>query len=376
MNKNKEWFFLYIISLIFFGIFIALLNIEFIENVFLVCNIETGALNFLVSIGIGLILYIPFFIIWGMINSWILNLVYIYSYKSNNYGFLSCDFFPFIYIKGNKRTISFFFNIMSLNDINSIIDLKDKLASEKDVIQYIKITKKVFKNLTFTHYLLVILGVIIGLFNLKIGGLILSYNMAIISFQSIGKSNFIDNGYVYLSKNLNKDNLFQIIMNSLKSQVFEKDFIYDYLQNNIIKGEYTNNVILDEFYQTIMIDSINDDIKYLNLEIKEKIEESFKRECYLEANGFLTRYRLYRMYCIYVFKFYELSEYEILIKDMEQYYIHAKEMPIIKNMKLFNNDQLNLKIYNFKDLDLKNKFHVCNKFDIYKRKINMENIKI
>ncbi len=51
-------------------------------------------------------------------------------------------------------------------------------------------------------------------------------------------------------------------------------------------------------------------------------------------------------------------------------------MPIIKNMKLFNNDQFNLKIYNFKDLDLKNKFHVCNKFDIYKRKINMENIKI
>jgi len=77
MNKNKEWFFLYIISLIFFGIFIALLNIEFIENVFLVCNTETGALNFLVSIGIGLILYIPFFIILGMINSWILNLVYI-----------------------------------------------------------------------------------------------------------------------------------------------------------------------------------------------------------------------------------------------------------------------------------------------------------
>lgn len=149
---------------------------------------------------------------------------------------------------------------MSLNDINSIIDLKDKLASEKDVIQYIKITKKVFKNLTFTHYLLVILGVIIGLFNLKIGGLILSYNMAIISFQSIGKSNFIDNGYIYLSKNLNKDNLFQIIMNSLKSQIFEKDFIYDYLQNNIIKGEYTNNVILDELYQTIMIDSINDDV--------------------------------------------------------------------------------------------------------------------
>lgn len=265
---------------------------------------------------------------------------------------------------------------MSLNDINSIIDLKDKLASEKDVIQYIKITKKVFKNLTFTHYLLVILGVIIGLFNLKIGGLILSYNMAIISFQSIGKSNFIDNGYVYLSKNLNKDNLFQIIMNSLKSQIFEKDFIYDYLQNNIIKGEYTNNVILDELYQTIMIDSINDDIKYLNLEIKEKIEESFKRECYLDANGFLARYRLYRMYCIYVFKFYKLSEYEILIKDIEQYYIYAKEMPIIKNMKLFNNDQFNLKIYNFKDLDLKNKFHVCNKFDIYKRKINMENIKI
>ncbi|MGN9163609.1 hypothetical protein [Clostridium sulfidigenes] len=376
MNKNKEWFFLYIISLIFFGIFIALLNIEFIENVFLVCNTETGALNFLVSIGIGLILYIPFFIILGMINSWILNLVYIYSYKSNNYSFLSYDFFPFIYIKGNERTISFFFNIMSLNDINSIIDLEDKIASEKDVIQYIKITKKVFKNLTFTHYLLVILGVIIGLFNLKIGSLIISYNMAIISFQSIGKSNFIDNGYVYLSKNLNKDNLFQIIMNSLKSQIFEKDFIYDYLQNNIIKGEYTNNVILDEFYQTIMMDSINDDIKYLNVEIKEKIEESFKRECYLDTNGFLARYRLYRMYCIYVFKFYELSEYEILIKDMEQYYIHAKEMPMIKNMKLFNNDQLNLKIYNFKDLDLKNKFHVCNKFDIYKRKINMENIKI
>lgn len=92
MNKNKEWFFLYIISLIFFGIFIALLNIEFIENVFLVCNTETGALNFLVSIGIGLILYIPFFIIWGMINSWILNLVYIYIYKSNNYSFLSYDF--------------------------------------------------------------------------------------------------------------------------------------------------------------------------------------------------------------------------------------------------------------------------------------------
>jgi len=65
-----------------------------------------------------------------------------------------------------------------------------------------------------------------------------------------------------------------------------------------------------------------------------------------------------------------------LIKDIEQYYIYAKEMPIIKNMKLFNNDQFNLKIYNFKDLDLKNKFHVCNKFDIYKRKINMENIKI
>ncbi len=49
-------------------------------------------------------------------------------------------------------------------------------------------------------------------------------------------------------------------MNSLKSQIFEKDFIYDYLQNNIIKGEYTNNVILDELYQTIMIDSINDDV--------------------------------------------------------------------------------------------------------------------
>lgn len=79
---------------------------------------------------------------------------------------------------------------------------------------------------------------------------------------------------------------------------------------------------------------------------------------------------MYRLFCIYVLKFYGYNEYEILIKEMNKFYSKTKSMRIVHRMDVFKKEMTFLNEARFKNLNLKNKFDICNKFDIYIEKLN------
>lgn len=367
MTKNRERLFLYLICLICFGVFVFVLNIEFIHNIIFMFKLKDTQVIVL-SILIGVIFTLFYIIFLGMINSWILNIVYIYSYKNQGYNFLSYNLFPVIYIKNNIKKIRLVFNIILLYDIGSIVDISSKLDSESGLMDYIVETKKVYLNLVYTHYILILLGSIIMALNFALGGMIITYNIAIILFQSIDNSSFWGKGYICLSKKFNKYDVVCTSINFLKIINTKQDFIYNILQKEVINNNL-NNIILNEFYQAIMINSINDKVDYLNIEIKNNIEKKFKQYSYFNPYKFLEHYRLYRLYCIYVLNFYGINEYKLLVKEIDRFYININSMAVVKNMKLFKRDRDTFKTCNFENLDLKNMFDICNSFDNYKEKL-------
>lgn len=254
--------------------------------------------------------FIFYFAILGTINSWIINLVYIISYLRLKYNFIAYNLYPFIYIKNNKQKLKFSINILCMFEIYSMVNLNDKLSDKIELDKYIDDTKKVFRNVKITHYILILLGVVIGIFNISLGGLIVSYNMGIIFYQSVGGNENLYDGYIYLSKNLKEEN-------------------------------------------------------------RCEIENNMKREAYLNSQLFLKGYRLYRMYCIYVFKFYSNEEYESIKKAFNAFYEKESKNILFNKCKMFKEDQILLNTCRFNDIKLKEMFDICNVFDSYIEKLNI-----
>ena len=369
MKSNKEKIFFYFIYLICFGVFVVTLHMYTIEKIFI--KYKFNNVNAIcIAIGIGIVLVGIYYSIVSIIVSWILNLVYIFSYKLQGYDFISFNFFPIIYIRNNKKSIKYSFNILLLNEIGSMIDIKDTLSSEKELEEYFRKSKKVYSNLVYVHYILILIGMILSLYNFSLGGIVVTYNIAIILFQSIGNSEFWGYGYVYLSKSFEKKNSIYGLINLLKVQNIKKNFIYDLFQKEIIDNN-EKTTIIDEFYQTIMIDSISNDFNYLNIQIKKRIETNLKQYANFNLYEFIKHYRLYRLFCIYVLKFYGYNEYELLVKEMNKFYSKTKYMRIVRRMDIFKKEMKILNEAKFKSLNLKNKFDICNKFDTYIEKLNM-----
>lgn len=197
--------------------------------------------------------FIFYFAILGTINSWIINLVYIISYLRLKYNFIAYNLYPFIYIKNNKQKLKFSINILCMFEIYSMVNLNDKLSDKIELDKYIDDTKKVFRNVKITHYILILLGVVIGIFNISLGIMIVSYNMGIIFYQSVGGNENLYDGYIYLSKNLKEENIFQVLNQLIKVQDGDKKFIYDYLQQIII-DKNLNNISVYQFYNCILLD--------------------------------------------------------------------------------------------------------------------------
>jgi len=225
MKSNKEKIFLYFIYLICFGVFVFTSHIDIIEKIFIKYKFNNISAIY-ISIVIGIVLVGIYYSIVSIIVSWILNLGYIFSYKRQGYDFISFNFFPIIYIRNNKKSIRYSFNILLLNEIGSMIDIKDKINSEKELEEYFKRSKKVYSNLVYIHYILILIGMILSLYNLSLGGIVVTYNIAMILFQSIGNSKFWGYGYVYLSKSFDKNISIYGLINLLKVQNIEKKFIY------------------------------------------------------------------------------------------------------------------------------------------------------
>lgn len=188
-----------------------------------------------------------YFAILGTINSWVINLVYIISYLRLKYRFVSYNFFPFIYINDNKHKLKFSINILCMFDLYSMVKLDDKINDKNGLNKYIVDTKTVLRNIKITHYVLILLGVVICIFNIPLGGMIISYNMGTILYQSVGGNEYLFDGYIYLSKNLKEENVFLVINQLIKVQDNDKKFIYDYLQKVIIDKKI-NNISVYKFY--------------------------------------------------------------------------------------------------------------------------------
>lgn len=365
MSRNIEKIFLYFMYFMCFGVFVSISNMKFLNNI----NLKYSNINkiglFILS---GICLTIIYYIILGIIISWILNLIYIFCYKRYNYSFIEYNFFPIIYIKSNNKKIKFSFNFLLLNEIGSMIDIKDIINNEDNLNEYIENTKKVYSKLVYTHYILIFVGIIVAIFNFSLGGMIIVYNIALIIFQSVGKSDFFTDGYVYLSKNIDKYNVIYTIINLLKVQNFSKKFLYSFLQKNIVDKEI-DNILTDEFYQTLIIDSIISNINYMNIKVRKKIDLKFNQQAHFNEYEFLKHYRLYRLYCIYILKFYGENEYEILVNEINKFYEKSQSMIIGKYIKIFNKDRMILNNHDFKSINLKNKLDICNSFDTYINKL-------
>lgn len=367
MSKNKERIFLYFIYLMCFGIFIYTSNVEFVDRLFIHKNLKiTEAI-----IGISLLISY-YFSIW-IFNSWIINLIYIYiySYKKAGYEILSYNFFPVIYIKRNNKKIRLSFNIILLHNIGSMLEDNFVIKNEEDLIKFIENTKRIYLNIVHTHYYLILFGIIMGIFNFSLGGMIISYNIAIILYQSINNDSFWGYGYVYLSKNFTKEHLIYVLKDILKVQQNNKINIYKILQSQIIY-QRKEGIIINELCENIIIDSIVDDYNYLGEEIRKSIHKRFIQHSYFNVYEFFKNYRLYRCYCLYVLNFYGKDEYEDLIRSFSNFYLSIKSISIIKFFKMLEHDMERLKSYKFEKLYLKYKLDYCNKYDSYVKKLNFK----
>ena len=200
--------------------------------------------------------------------------------KFYKYNCIAYNFYPFMYIKNNKQKLKFSINILCMFEIYSMVNLNDKISDKIELDKYIDDTKKVFRNVKITHYILILLGVVIGIFNISLGGLIVSYNTGILLYQSVGGNENLYDGYIYLSKNLKEENIFHVINQLIKVQDGDKKFIYDYLQKIIIDKKI-NNISVYQFYNYILLDSVYRNYNYLNDQNRYEIENNMKRETYL-----------------------------------------------------------------------------------------------
>lgn len=366
---NKERFFLFFTSFICFGVFIASGNIKLIDKILFKYELNI-AIALLLCTMIGVIFTLFYFTIFASVTSWILNVVYILSYKFKGYKFISFNIYPIIYIKQNKRKIMLSFNILSLFEMYSMIDINNKINNKKELLEFIEITRKVFLNLVYTHYILILLGVIIGIFNIPLGGLIISYNIAVLMYQSISNSYYLSDGYVYLSKNLCEKNIFYVINNLIKVQKFDKKFLYDYFQDIIIKCNLGNQMI-DDFYKMIIIDSIIEEYNYLGIENRDIIYKNMTQEAYINRYSFLSHYKLYLLYSIYIFKKEDGDQYSNIKKIMNIFYENEKENKILSKIRMFKNNNKALNENCFKTINFKNMFDICNIFDCYKCKLEI-----
>lgn len=126
-----------------------------------------------------------------------------------------------------------------------------------------------------------------------------------------------------------------------------------------------------QFYNYILLDSVYKNCNYLNEENRCEIENNMKREAYLNSQLFLKGYRLYRMYCIYVFKFYSNEEYESIKKAFNAFYEKESKNILFNKCKMFKEDQILLNTCRFNDIKLKEMFDICNVFDSYIEKLNI-----
>lgn len=256
-------------------------------------------------------------------------------------------------------------------EIYSMVNLNDKLSDKIELDKYIDDTKKVFRNVKITHYILILLGVVIGIFNISLGGLIVSYNIGILLYQSVGGNENLYDGYIYLSKNLKEENIFHVINQLIKVQDGDKKYIYDYLQKIIINKKI-NNISVYQFYNYILLDSIYRNYNYLSDQNRYEIENNMKREAYLNSMLFFKCYRLYRMYCIYVFKFYGKKEYESVMKAFNIFYEKESKNWLVNKCKTFEEDKELLNTCRFNDIKLQEMFDICNLFDLYSIKMGVK----
>lgn len=366
---NKEKLFLLFVAFICFGFFIFSFNIN-LTNKILFSNELNIAIELLFCTMIGIFYSFIYFIIFASVTSWILNIVYIISYKLKGYKFISYNIYPIIFIKQNKRKIMLSFNILSLFEMYSMIDLNNKINNSKELDEFIENNKKVLSNLIYTHYVLILLGIIIGIFNIPLGGLIVSYNIAVLMYQSISNNYYLSDGYVYLSKNLCEKNIFYIINNLIKVQNLDKKFLYEYLQDIIIKYKLDNQII-DDFYKMIIIDSINEDYTYLSIESRDILYKNMEQEAYINRYSFLSHYRLYLTYSIYAFKKEDRDKYNSIKNKMNVFYENEKDNKIFRKIRMFKNHNKALNKNCFKAINLKNMFDICNIFDSYKSKLEI-----
>lgn len=363
MSENKEKILLYYIYMMCFGIFIYIANREFIYKLFFTKDLK------LTEIVVGFFLLIFYYFSIWIVNSWIINFIYVYNCKKLGYEILSYNFFPMIFIKTNNRKIKFSFSILLLHSIGSMIEVPYFIESEEQLERFIKNIKSVYLNVVRTHYYLIFFGGIIGIYNFSLGGMIIAYNIAVILYQSISNSSFWGHGYVYLSKNFNKESLIDILSNSLKVKNNNKKYIYNIFQVQALKmGKDT--IIINQLYENIIIDSIADDYDYLDEDVRTLIDTKFRQYSYYNFYEFFKRYRLYRSYCLYVLNFYGKGQYDNLIKDFTKVYLNIKSIRIIKYLKMFEKDMRALEYYKFEEMDLKYKLDYCNNYEIYIEKLN------
>lgn len=348
---------------IYFGVFIFGYNFMLIEKILLAYAVSTHT-AFIIIMITGIFLTLIYFIFFASILSWILNIIYILSYAKNGYGFISINLYPIIYIKQNRMKIKASFNILSLFHIYSIIDMNNKFNSERDMRGFIKVTKQVYRRLVYTHYILIILGIVIGIFNIPLGGMIVSYNIIVMIYQSIESSRYFDDGYVALRKKLCNDNIFYIINNFIKVQQFDKRFLYYYLQKSIINNKLDNHIV-DDFYTCVITDSINDGFNYLDRESIKLLDHRMNKEAHLNTYSFLTHYKVYLLYCLYIFKFEGKDEYMRIVNIFNIFYAKEKNNEIFKRIKRFQNNQKILNEYNFENINLKDMFDICNLFEYH-----------
>ena len=367
--SNKEKLIMHLVSFMCFGVGIVSDNLGIINKLLFTYKLDLISVIILCLI-IGLVFFILYFAIVGTINSWIINLVYIISYLRLKYSFVAYNFYPFIYIKNNKQKLKFSINILCMFEIYSMVNLNNKISNKKELDKYIADTKVVFRNVKITHYILILLGIAIGIFNISLGIMMVSYNIGILLYQSVGGNENLYDGYIYLSKNLKEENVFHVINQLIKVQDCDKKIIYDYLQKLIINKKI-NNISVYQFYNYILLDSVDKNCNYLNEENRYEIENNMKREAYLNSQLFLKCYRLYRMYCIYVFKFYGREEYESIKKVFNVFYENESKDRLFNKFKMFKEDKKLLNTYRFNNIKLQEMFDICNIFDYYNNQLKI-----
>ena len=346
-----------------FGVFIYIANREFIDKLFF-----NKDLKFIEGV-VGLFLVILYYFSIWIVNSWIINCTYVYNCKKLGCKILSYNFFPIIFIKTNNRKIKFSFSILLLHSIGSMIEVPSFIEGEEELERFIENIKSVYLNVVRMHYYLIFFGGIIGICNFSLGGMIIAYNIAVILYQSISNTSFWGNGYVYLSKNFNKEHLIDILSNSLKVKNKNKKYIYNIFQEQTLKmGE--DNIIINQLYENIIFDSIADDYDYLNENVRELIDKKFTQYSYYNFYEFFKRYRLYRSYCLYVLNFYGKDKYDNLIENFIKVYLNIKSIGGIKYLKMFEKDMRALEYYKFEELDLKYKLDCCNNYESYIEKLD------